>query len=60
MSSKIRQLNRAVKRQRGAGIDIWESQYVIGGREMRRDGKRTHNRAQRRIDKALIAEQRAS
>lgn len=54
------QLNKAIKRQRGAGIDIWESRYVIGGREMRRNGKRDHKRAQRRLNKALIAEQRGS
>jgi hypothetical protein len=55
-----KQANKAVKRQRGAGIDIWEARYVVGGREMRRNGKRDHNRAQRRLNKALIAEQRGS
>jgi hypothetical protein len=52
----IKNLNKAIKAQRGAGIDIWESRYVIGGREMRRDAKRANKRARRRLDKAIIRE----
>jgi hypothetical protein len=55
----MKSMNKAAKAQRGAGIDIWESRYVCGGRAMKRDGKKTHKRAQRRLDKALIAEQRS-
>lgn len=51
-----KQGNKAFKRQREAGIDIWESRYVVGGREMRRDAKRQHKRAQRRLNKELIRE----
>ncbi len=50
-------INRALKAQRRADIDIWESQYVCGGYRMKKDGKRDYNRAQRRLDKALIREQ---
>jgi hypothetical protein len=55
----MKNANQAIKAQRGAGIDIWESRYVCGGRSMKRDGKRTAKRAQRRLNKALISEQRA-
>lgn len=55
-----KQINKAIKRQRGAGIDIWEARYVVGGREMRREGKKAHKRAQRRIDKAIIREAAAT
>lgn len=53
----MKNFNKAVKTQRGAGIDIWESRYVVGGRQMRRDAKRAHKRARRRIDKALAREE---
>jgi hypothetical protein len=55
-------LNKAVKAQRGAGIDIWESRYFYPGaaRRTKQGGKRTNKRAQRRLDKAVIAEQRAA
>lgn len=52
----LKNLNKAVKSQRQAGIDIWESRYVVGGREMRRDAKRANKRARRRLDKAVIGE----
>ena len=52
----LKELNKAVKAQRLAGIDIWESRYVVGGRERRRDAKRSNKRARRRLDKALIHE----
>lgn len=52
----VKNLNKAIKTQRGAGIDIWESRYVVGGKEMRRDAKRAHKRARRRLDKAVIGE----
>ena len=55
----MRDANKATKAQRGAGIDIWESRYVCGGRSMKRNGKRTAKRAQRRLNKALIREQAA-
>jgi len=51
-----KQGNKAFKCQRGAGIDIWESRYVVDGREMRRDAKRQHKRAQRRLNKEIIRE----
>jgi hypothetical protein len=55
-------MHKAVKAQSKAGIDIWESRYFYPGaaRRTKQGGKRTHKRAQRRLDKALIAEQRAA
>jgi hypothetical protein len=55
----MRDHNKAVKAQRNAGIDIWESRYVYGGYRMRKDAKKANKRAQRRLNRALIAEQRA-
>jgi len=51
-------MNKALKSQSKADIDIWESQYVCGGYKMKKNGKKTFNRAQRRLDKAVIKEQR--
>lgn len=54
-----RNINKALKAQRKADLDIWESQYMCGGHRMRQDGKRMHNRAQRRLDKAVVQEQQS-
>jgi len=53
----MKNLNKALKAQSRADIDIWESQYVVGGYRMKKDGKKDWNRAQRRLDKAIIKEQ---
>ena len=53
----MKNLNKCVKRDRSAGIDIWESRYVVGGREMRKNGKRDSKRANRRAKRDLISEQ---
>jgi hypothetical protein len=54
------EMSKAVRAQRRAGIDVWESRYFCPGsaRRTKQDGKRTNTRAQRRLDKAIIAEQR--
>lgn len=54
------QINKAVKRQRGAGIDIREATYLVGGYRQKSAAKKNHKRAQRRLDKALVQEQRDS
>jgi hypothetical protein len=53
----MKNFNKCAKRDRGAGIDIWESRYVVGGREMRKNGKRDSKRARRRSKRDLINEQ---
>jgi hypothetical protein len=51
----MKKLNKIVKALRGAKLDICESKYVCG-RALKRDGKKTSNRAIRRMSKVLIAE----
>lgn len=53
----IKEINKLNKALSGAGIDIWESRYVVGGYKMRKEAKRTSKRAHRRSKKALIKEQ---
>ena len=52
---EMKKLNKIVKAIRGAKLDICESKYV-SGRALKRDGKKTSNRAIRRMSKVLIAE----
>ena len=52
----MKKLNKTIKAIRGASLDIWESKYVIGGKALKRDAKKSSNRAVRRMSKALIAE----
>ena len=51
----MKKLNKTIKAIRGAKPDICESKYICG-RALKRDGKKTSNRAIRRMGKALIAE----
>jgi len=51
----MKRLNKIVKALRGAKLDICESKY-LSGRSLKRDGKKTSNRAIRRMSKVLIAE----
>ena len=51
-------LSKALRAQSRAGIDIRESRIVCNGRSLRKDGKRSSKRAQRRLDQAIIGEQR--
>ena len=46
--------SKANKRSRAASLDIWESDYLEGAREMRREAKIVSRRAGRRMDKAEI------
>tara|TARA_Y100000310_G_C20385865_1_gene670369 strand:- start:554 stop:721 length:168 start_codon:yes stop_codon:yes gene_type:complete len=52
---KVKKFNKAAKAIRAASLDIWEGKFVCG-RALKRDGKKTSNRAIRRLGKALIAE----
>ena len=52
---KVKKFNKAVKAIRAASLDIWEGKFVCG-RALKRDGKKTSNRAIRRMSKVLIAE----
>jgi len=52
---KVKKFNKAVKAIRAASLDIWEGKFVCG-RALKREGKKTSNRATRRLGKALIAE----
>ena len=49
-------MSKALKAQSKADIDIWESRYVCSGLRMKKDAKRSYNRAQRRLDKVLTTE----
>jgi len=51
----MKNANKAQKAQKAAGIDIWESRYLVGGRRMKKDAKRASNRAIRRESKAIVA-----
>lgn len=49
-------MSKALKAQSKADIDIWESRYVCSGLRMKKAGKRSYNRACRRLDKAVVVE----
>ena len=51
----MKKYNKAIKAIRGAKLDICESKYVCG-RALKREAKKTSNRAIRRMGKVLIAE----
>lgn len=46
--------NKAQKAIRSANLDIWESRYLVGARDMKRSAKRASKRASRREAKAQI------
>ena len=52
---KVKKFNKAVKAIRGASLDIWEGKFVCG-KALKREAKKTSNRASRRLGKAIIAE----
>ena len=52
----MKKYNKATKSLRMASLDIWESKYVNGGKALKREAKKTSNRAVRRMGKVLIAE----
>jgi len=55
-----RNINKLAKVQSKASIDIRESRYLCGGHRLKHEAKKVHKRAQRRMGKALIEEQRAA
>lgn len=46
-------MKKATKTYLAASSNIWESQYLVGGRHMRREAKKVSRRAQRRYQKTL-------
>ena len=52
---KVKKFNKAFKAIRAASFDIYESKFVCG-KALKREAKKTSNRAIRRLGKALIAE----
>jgi hypothetical protein len=51
----VKKLNKAFKAIRMASFDICESKFLCG-KVMKREAKKTSNRATRRFGKAIIAE----
>jgi len=51
----MKKLNKITKALRGAKLDICESKFLCG-KALKREAKKTSNRAIRRMGKVLIAE----
>lgn len=49
-------MSKALKAQSKAATTIWESRYLYSRLSMKKAGKRSYNRAQRRLDKAVVVE----